>query len=51
VVVLVQHKIEDIDARLRDLRAMRAALARLRRECTDGAAPINHCPIIESLTR
>jgi hypothetical protein len=50
VVVLVQHKIDDIGARLRDLRAMRSALAKLRKGCTDGAAPINHCPIIESLT-
>jgi hypothetical protein len=49
--VLVQHKVEEIDAKIKDLRAMRAALAGLLRGCTDGAAPINHCPLIEALTR
>ena len=47
--MLVQHKVEEIDAKIQDLRAMRAALAGLLRGCTDGAAPINHCPLIEAL--
>lgn len=48
VVVLAERKIEEIDAKIGDLRAMRAALGKLLKECT-GTAPIAQCPIIESL--
>jgi Hg(II)-responsive transcriptional regulator len=48
VVVLARRKIEGIDSTISDLRAMRAALTALLKECT-GTAPIAQCPIIESL--
>lgn len=48
VVVLARHKVAEIDAKLADLRAMRAALTDLLKGCT-GTAPIAGCPIIESL--
>jgi Hg(II)-responsive transcriptional regulator len=48
VVVLAQRKVEEIDAKINDLRAMRAALTKLLKNCT-GTAPIARCPIIESL--
>ncbi len=50
VVALARRKVEEIDAKLADLGAMRAALAGLLKGCT-GTAPIARCPIIESLTR
>ncbi len=49
VVALARHKVEEIDAKVADLRAMRAALTGLLKGCT-GTAPIARCPIIESLT-
>jgi Hg(II)-responsive transcriptional regulator len=49
VVVLARRKVEEIDAKISDLRAMRAALTASLKECT-GTAPITRCPIIESLT-
>lgn len=49
VVVLARRKVEEIDAKISDLRAMRAALTDLLKGCT-GTAPITRCPIIESLT-
>jgi len=48
VMVLAQNKIEEIDAKISDLRAMRSALAGLLKGCS-GTAPIAECPIIESL--
>lgn len=48
VVVLAQRKIEEIDAKITDLWAVRAALTELLKGCA-GAAPIAQCPIIESL--
>jgi Hg(II)-responsive transcriptional regulator len=48
VQVLARRKIEEIDAKISDLRAMRAALTKLLNGCT-GTAPIAQCPIIESL--
>ena len=48
VVVLAQRKIEEIDTKINDLRAVRAALSKLLKECT-GIAPIAQCPIIEAL--
>lgn len=48
VVVLTQPKIEEIDAKIGDLQAMRADLSGLLKECT-GTDPIAECPIIESL--
>ena len=47
--MLVQHKVEEIDAKVRDLLAMKAALTGLLKGCTDGSAPINRCHIIEAL--
>ena len=41
-------KIQDIDEKVRSLRSMRKALARLTDECR-GQAPISDCPILESL--
>ncbi len=41
-------KIADIDEKIRSLRSMRKALARLTDECR-GQAPISDCPILESL--
>jgi Hg(II)-responsive transcriptional regulator len=49
VVVLARRKVEEIDARISDLRAMRTALTELLGGCT-GTAPLAQCPIIESLT-
>jgi MerR family mercuric resistance operon transcriptional regulator len=46
---LAERKRADIDARLRDLRAMRRTLDRLIRACASGRA--SACPIIESLHR
>ncbi len=48
VVVIADRKVADIDAKISDLRAMRAALTKLLKECP-GSAPIAQCPIIESL--
>jgi MerR family transcriptional regulator, copper efflux regulator len=48
VMILAQHKIEEIDAKISDLRAMRSALGGLLKGCS-GTAPIAECPIIESL--
>jgi MerR family mercuric resistance operon transcriptional regulator len=48
VVVLARRKIEEIDAKMSNLRAMRMALHKLLKGCT-GTAPIAQCPIIESL--
>jgi MerR family mercuric resistance operon transcriptional regulator len=45
---LARRKIEQIDVKINDLRAMRAALAKLLKRCT-GTALIAQCPIIESL--
>jgi Hg(II)-responsive transcriptional regulator len=48
VAVLAHAKIDEIDTKIVDLRAMRAALSKLLKECK-GTAPIAECPIIESL--
>jgi Hg(II)-responsive transcriptional regulator len=48
VVVLAQRKIDEIDAKINDLRGMRTALTKLLKGCT-GTAPIAQCPIIEAL--
>lgn len=42
-------KMEDIEAKIRTLRAMRRALARLVKEC-DGEGELTECPILESLS-
>src|SRR5262245_16475693 len=47
---MAEQKVSQIDAKIRDLRAMRGALAKLLRECP-GTLPIGQCRIIESLTR
>jgi len=41
-------KIDDIDAKLETLQAMRRALARLTKEC-GGRGPVTHCPILGAL--
>jgi Hg(II)-responsive transcriptional regulator len=48
MVFLARRKVEEIDARIDDLRAMRAALTRLLQGCTD-TTPVAQCPIIEPL--
>jgi Hg(II)-responsive transcriptional regulator len=45
VMELAERKLAEIDAKIRDLRAVRAALARLRKGCTGGP----RCPILDSL--
>ncbi|TAM44563.1 MAG: MerR family transcriptional regulator [Gammaproteobacteria bacterium] len=46
---LAERKRADIEARLKDLTAMRKTLDRLLRACASGRSPA--CPIIESLYR
>lgn len=43
-----ESKIQEIDAKVCALRAMRRALARLVSQC-DGKLPVSACPILESL--
>lgn len=43
-----QEKIADIEARIEDLRRMRAALGKLAEAC-DGDGPLHGCPIIQAL--
>ncbi len=45
-----ERKIADIEARIRDLGAMREALAELTRACSAGKTT-SECPILESLSR
>ena len=45
---LAQHRLADIERKLRELDAMRATLATLVGHCS-GHGPLNGCPIIESL--
>lgn len=42
------EKIEDIDAKIRTLRAMRKSLSKLVSECS-GKGPITNCPILEAI--
>ena len=46
---LAEHKRADIEARMKDLRAMRRTLNRLIKSCRAGGATA--CPIIDSLSR
>lgn len=46
---LAERKRADIDARLRDLKAMRRTLTQLIRRCAEGQT--GSCPIAESLNR
>ena len=43
-----QEKIQDIDQKIKTLRSMRQALAKLMREC-QARGPISACPILEAL--
>ena len=43
-----EAKIQNIDEKIRTLKAMRRALAKLKGEC-QGAKPISACPILEAL--
>ena len=45
---LAKHRLADIEHRLRELEAMRTALANLVRHCS-GHGPVDDCPIIENL--
>ncbi|MAA75141.1 MAG: heavy metal-responsive transcriptional regulator [Salinisphaeraceae bacterium] len=44
-----QDKLAELDARIRHLRRMRSALAKLERQCS-GTGPVAGCPIIEALS-
>ena len=46
---IAEHRLADIETRLRDLESMRAALGKLIRACRAGNQP--PCPIIASLER
>lgn len=46
---LAAHKLQVIDGKLADLRAMRKSLAALLHRCDEGARS-GHCPIIDALT-
>jgi MerR family copper efflux transcriptional regulator len=48
VVVVAQRKIEEMEQKISDLRAMQTALSQLLADCK-GQAPITQCPIIEAL--
>lgn len=43
-----QTKVQDIDAKVKTLRAMRKALLKLIRECS-GKGPVSECPILGAL--
>jgi len=43
-----QEKIASIEAKQRDLETMRAALAKLARQCR-GRGPVSECPILDAL--
>lgn len=45
---LAQHRLADIEGKLHELEAMRAALAKLVRHCA-GHGSLDDCPIIETL--
>src|SRR5262249_49722365 len=48
VCALAQRKLDEIDAKISDLKAMRRVLARLLIQCP-GTGPVSQCRIIESL--
>lgn len=50
VQLIAEHKIELIDEKIADLRAIRGALKHLMAAC-QGHIPVVECPIIESLER
>ena len=43
-----ERKIADIEARIQSLRHMKAALAKITKQCT-GRGPTSECPILEAL--
>ncbi len=43
-----EAKVQDVDARVRTLQAMRRALTKLIGECS-GKGPVSECPILEAL--
>lgn len=47
---LVEGKLALVEARLRELHAMRDALAALRDDCPGGEHPLNECPILEQFS-
>ncbi len=48
VLAVAQTKIEDIDAKIRELQGMREALARVASTC-QGRGPLSECPILDAL--
>ncbi len=48
VLAVTQTKIEDIDAKVRELQGMRNALARVASTC-QGRGPLSECPILDAL--
>lgn len=44
-----EAKIEDVEAKIRDLRRIRDALAALAKTCTGGTAPTTECPILDAM--
>lgn len=46
--ILAEEKIEDINAKIRTLQAIKEALTRLLSQCP-GQAPIQECPILEAI--
>jgi DNA-binding transcriptional MerR regulator len=47
--VLAEKKLADVTARISSLKAMKKDLNRLLNECTEAAASLNLCPIVDSL--
>ena len=49
VKAITQHKLEDIEKRIADLKRMQQVLTHLAEECS-GKGGVTHCPIIETLS-
>lgn len=44
-----EAKIEDVEARIRDLKRIRQALSALTAACANGRGPTSECPILEAM--
>lgn len=51
VKALAKKKITDVTAKLKSLQAIKKDLAALLSACTDTAASVNECPIVDSLDK
>lgn len=49
VKTLAEKKLASVTAKINVLKAMKKDLSRLLNECTDAAASLNSCPIVDSL--